>query len=214
MLKDYTKIPAPLNSDVVLKIIPGHFATNHSHITNYMEIGTIKTRCNEAHGVAQLLAMHYSVSTPVDTIVCADGMEVVGTYLAEELTKAGVANYNQHKTIYVTAPELASSGQHIFRDNLQLTIRDKHVLLLFGSLTTGRTLESLAECVQYYGATISGACAIFSAVLEVDNIPITAVFHDEDIPNYQSYPLHECPLCKSGTPIDAIVNSFGYSELR
>ncbi|MCR5580006.1 MAG: orotate phosphoribosyltransferase, partial [Pseudobutyrivibrio sp.] len=64
MLKEYTKIPAPLNSDVTLKIIPGHFATNHSHITNYMEIGTIKTRCNEAHGIAQLLAMHYSVSTP------------------------------------------------------------------------------------------------------------------------------------------------------
>ena len=38
MLKEYTKIPAPLNSDVALKIIPGHFATNHSHITNYMEI--------------------------------------------------------------------------------------------------------------------------------------------------------------------------------
>ena len=214
MLKDYTKIPAPLNSDVSLKIIPGHFATNHSHITNYMEIGTIKTRCNEAHAIAELLAMHYSVSHPVDTIVCADGMEVVGTYLAEELRKAGVANYNQHKTIYVTAPELAPSGQSIFRDNLQMTIRDKHVLLLFGSLSTGRTLESLAECVQYYGATISGACAIFSAVKEVIGIPVTAVFHEEDIPNYQSYPLHECPLCKAGTPIDAIVNSFGYSELR
>ena len=214
MLKEYTKIPAPLNSDVALKIIPGHFATNHSHITNYMEIGTMKTRCNEASGVAQLLAMHYSVSTPVDTIVCADGMEVVGTFLAQELTKAGVANYNQHKTIYVTAPELAPTGQSIFRDNMQLTVRDKNVLLLFGSLSTGRTVESLAECVKYYGAKISGACAIFSAVRKIDDIDITAVFHEEDIPNYQSYPLHECPLCKSGTPIDAIVNSFGYSELR
>ena len=56
MLKEYTKIPAPLNSEVALKIIPGHFATNHSHITNYMEIGTMKTRCNEAQGVAQLLS--------------------------------------------------------------------------------------------------------------------------------------------------------------
>ncbi len=214
MLKEYTKIPAPLNSEVALKIIPGHFATNHSHITNYMEIGTIKTRCNEAQGIAQLLAMHYSVSTPVDTIVCADGMEVVGTFLAQELTKAGVANYNQHKTIYVTAPELAPSGQSIFRDNLQMTIRDKHVLLLFGSLSTGRTLESLAECVRYYGAEISGACAIFSAVREVSGIPVIAVFRDEDIPNYQSYPLHDCPLCKAGKPIDAIVNSFGYSELK
>ncbi len=214
MLKEYTKIPAPLNSDVALKIIPGHFATNHSHITNYMEIGTMKTRCNEAAGVASLLAMHYSISTPVDTIVCADGMEVVGTFLAQELTKAGVANYNQHKTIYVTSPELAPSGQNIFRDNMQLTVRDKNVLLLFGSLSTGKTVESLAECVKYYGAKISGACAIFSAVREIEGITITAVFHEEDIPNYQSYPLHECPLCKAGTPIDAIVNSFGYSELR
>ena len=214
MLKEYTKIPAPLNSEVALKIIPGHFATNHSHITNYMEIGTMKTRCNEAQGVAQLLAMHYSVQTPVDTIVCADDMEVVGTFLALELTKAGVANYNQHKTIYVTSPEITSSGQSIFRDNMQLTVREKNVLLLFGSLSTGHTVESLAECVKYYGAKISGACAIFSAVREVGGIPITAVFHEEDIPNYQSYPLHDCPLCKQGVPIDAIVNSFGYSELR
>ncbi|MCR4694142.1 MAG: orotate phosphoribosyltransferase [Pseudobutyrivibrio sp.] len=213
MLKDYTKIPASLNSDVVLRIIPGHFATNHSHITNYMEIGAMKTRAREAHGVASLLAMHYSLSVPVDTIVCADGMEVVGAYLADELTKAGVANYNQHKTIYVTAPELTSTGQHIFRDNMQLAVRDKHVLLLFGSLSTGRTLASLAECVRYYGATIGGACAIFSAVQDVDGIPVISAFRESDIPNYNSYPLHDCPLCKSGVPIDAIVNSFGYSQL-
>ena len=130
------------------------------------------------------------------------------------MSRRGVANYNQHKTIYVTSPELTSTGQNIFRDNMQMAVRDKHVLLLFGSLSTGRTVESLAECVKYYGAKISAACAIFSAVRKVGDIDITAVFHDEDIPNYQSYPLHDCPLCKQGIPIDAIVNSFGYSELR
>ncbi len=214
MLSEYTKIPASLNSNVALKIIPGHYATTHSHITNYMEIGTLKTRCNEAHGVATILAMHYTSNTPVDTIVCADGTEVIGTYLAEELTKAGVLNCNAHKTMYVIAPEYAPNGQIIFRDNLQLAIRGKNVLILMGSLDTGRTLNSLMVGLRYYGANISGACAIFSAVKVVNAVPVVSVFHPEDVPGYQSYEPSDCPLCKNGTPIDALVNSFGYSELR
>lgn len=214
MLSQYTKIPASMNSNVALKIVPGHFATTHSHITHYMEIGTMKTRCSEAHGVATILAMHYTVSTPVDTIICADGTEVIGTYLAEELTRAGVLNYNAHRTVYVVAPEYAPSGQIIFRDNLQLAIKGKHVLLLMGSLTTGRTLERLMEGVRYYGADISGACAIFSAVKEVDNIPVISVFRPEEVPNFQSYAPSECPLCKQGQKIDALVNSFGYSVIN
>ncbi len=214
MLSEYQKIPASMNSNVALKIIPGHYATTHSHITNYMEIGTLKTRCSEAHGVASALAMHYTFGTPVDTILCADGTEVIGTYLAEELTKAGVLNTNAHKTIYVLAPEYAPNGQIIFRDNLQLAIRGKNVLILMGSLATGLTLEGLMDGVRYYGATVSGACAIFSAVKEVEGIPVLSVFHPEEIPNYHSYVPSECPLCKAGQPIDALVNSFGYSILR
>ncbi|MCR5404679.1 MAG: orotate phosphoribosyltransferase [Butyrivibrio sp.] len=214
MLSEYQKIPAKMNPNVALKIIPGHYATTHSHITNYMEIGTLKTRCSEAHGVASLLAMHFTISTPVDTIVCADGTEVIGTFLAEELTRAGVLNYNAHRTMYVLAPEYTSSGQIIFRDNLQLAIRGKHVLILMGSLTTGITLESLMEGLRYYGAIISGAGAIFSGIKEVGGIPVISAFHPEDIPNYQAYDPSECPLCKKGTPIDALVNSFGYSILR
>jgi orotate phosphoribosyltransferase len=203
-----------MNSNVTLRIVPGHFATTHSHITHYMEIGAMKARCSEAHGVATILAMHYTVSTPVDTIICADGTEVIGTYLAEELTRAGVLNYNAHRTVYVVAPEYAPSGQIIFRDNLQLAIRGKHVLLLMGSLTTGRTLERLMEGVRYYDANISGACAIFSAVKEVDGIPVISVFRPEDIHDFQSYAPSECPLCKQGKKLDALVNSFGYSELN
>ncbi len=214
MISQYSKVPASMNSNVTLRIVPGHFATTHSHITHYMEIGAMKARCSEAHGVATILAMHYTVSTPVDTIICADGTEVIGTYLAEELTRAGVLNYNAHRTVYVVAPEYAPSGQIIFRDNLQLAIRGKHVLLLMGSLTTGRTLERLMEGVRYYDANISGACAIFSAVKEVDGIPVISVFRPEDIHDFQSYAPSECPLCKQGKKLDALVNSFGYSELN
>lgn len=213
MDKTYIKIPAPMNPNVQLKVIHGHFATSHSHITCYMDITTMKTRCSEAHNVASLLAMHYSTDTPVDTIICMDGTEVIGTYLAEELTKVGILSYNAHKTIYVVSPEYTSSSQIIFRDNMQIAVRNKYALILMGSVTTGKSLLSIAESLQYYKAKISGAAAVFSCVDKVGDIRVEAAFHPSDVPEYKSYKHNECPLCKAGKPIDALVNSFGYSEL-
>ena len=213
MDKNYVKIPAVMNSNVSLKVIRGHFATSHSHINCFFDITTMKTRCSEAHNVASLLAMHYSVDTQVDTIICMDGTEVIGTYLAEELTKSGILSINAHKTIYVVSPEYVASGQIIFRDNMQIALLGKHVLLLLGSITTGRSLATILESVRYYGATVSGACAIFSAVDEVKGIKVAAAFHASDVPEYESYKTSDCPLCKKKVPIDALVNSFGYSLL-
>ena len=109
------KIPAKADREVRLKVIPGHFATNHSHINNYIDLTTLKTRQNEAQAAARVLAQ-YSTYTVVDTIVCLDGCEVIGSYLAEELTNAGIMCMNRHKTIYIVSPELNAGGQIIFRD--------------------------------------------------------------------------------------------------
>ena len=56
-------------------------------------------------------------STVVDTIVCMDGTEVVGAYLAQEFEKRGFRNTNLHDTIYVVTPEYNANNQLIFRDN-------------------------------------------------------------------------------------------------
>ena len=34
-----------------------------------------------------------------------------------------------------------------------------------------------------------------------------------DLDDYFSYPSHECPMCKQGKKIEALVNSFGFSKL-
>ena len=45
------------NNHVPLKITPGHFATNHSHINYYLDVTTLKARMSEARQAAeQLLA--------------------------------------------------------------------------------------------------------------------------------------------------------------
>ncbi|HIY20174.1 MAG TPA: phosphoribosyltransferase [Candidatus Blautia avistercoris] len=213
MEKRMFKVYAECDDKIVLKVIPGHFATPQSHITHYIDMTTMKARASEASRIARALSRNYETSTPVDTIVCMDGLQVVGAYLAEELTKVGVLNMNAHQTIYVIEPEFNSIGQMIFRDNMQPMIKGKNVLLLNGSITTGETLSRAIESVLYYGGIIQGVAAVFSAVNKVAGMEIRSVFTQRDVPNYGTYKNSECPLCKRGEKIDAIVNSYGYSKL-
>lgn len=129
------------NNTVPLKVVPGHFATNHSHVNYYIDMTTLKTRLSEAGSVAASLAGLYMTNTIVDTIVCLDGTQVIGTLLAQELTRAGYLSMNAHGTIYVVTPEYNSNSQMIFRDNIQPMIQGKHVIVLMASVTTGITIQ-------------------------------------------------------------------------
>jgi len=213
-ITNYVKIPARYDSNVVLRVFSGHFATSQSHITKYMDITGMKTRCNEAKAAAKLLAQRYEASMPVDSIVCLDGTEVIGTYLAEELTKVGILSYNAHKTLYVLQPEYGTSGQIIFRDNMTMAIKDKHILVLLGSVTTGNTLATALDCIQYYRGHVTGAAAIFSAVDHIHDVEVHSIFHPDEVEDFKSYKPVDCPMCQASQRIDAIVNSFGYSELN
>jgi len=213
-MREYIKVPSAADPNVFLKVVPGHFATATAHISCYMDITTLKTRCSEARGIAELLAQRFTTDTLVDTIVCLDDTQVIGAFLAEELTKTGILNRNAHKTIYVITPEYSSKGQMIFRDNMQMAIKGKNVLVLLGSVNTGGTLATAIDSMQYYGAVVTGAAAIFSAVDEIDGIRLQAVFHPSDVGNYASYQHGTCPMCARGEKLDALVNSYGYSELK
>lgn len=208
-----TKISARGDKKIQLKVIPGHFATPQSHITHYLDLTTMRSRSSEAFRVAEALAANYETSIPVDTIICMSGLEVVGAYLAETLTRAGVYSMNSHQTIYITAPEYNNSGQIIFRDNIQPMIKNKNILILDGSITTGETLSRAIESILYYGGTIRGIAAIFSAATNIAGLPVYSIFDHRDLPNYGSYPASTCPLCAQKQKLDALVNGFGYSKI-
>lgn len=212
-METYTTKILSQTGSVPLKLINGHFATNHSHINCYLDMTTLKTRQSEAELAAQALVQHYLASTIVDTILCLDGTQIIGAYLAQELSRAGFVSINAHQTIYVITPEHDANGQMIFRDNLQPMVRDKHVLILPASVTTGISARKAMECVQYYGGTTVGVAAIFSALDQVEGMPIQSVFGPEDIPGYSTYATHDCPLCKANQKLDALVNGYGYSKL-
>ena len=213
LLDRQIKIPSKLNSNINLKVVPGHFATTHSHINFYLDMTTLKVRHSEAVEVANTIANDYQYSNPIDTIICMDGCEVIGAALAEELQANGIMSLNAHNTLYVVTPEFDNNGQMIFRDNLQPMVRGKNILLLLASATTGRTIARSLECIRYYGGIIQGISAIFSAAEEIYGEPVHHIFSAEDLPNYQTFSPEECPHCKNREKIDAIVNGFGYSEL-
>lgn len=207
------KIFAPMNKKIALKVIPGHFATSNSHINLYIDLTTMKTRQSEAAEAAKVMARQYMISTVVDTIVCLDGCEVIGAFLAKELTSAGIGSMNMHQTIYIIAPEFNTNGQMVFRENNLPAVFGKHILLLAASTTTGDTLRKSLECIQYYGGMIAGISSIFSAVQKIDNIEVHSIFTTKDLPDYKSYPVGECPLCESKQRLEAIVNGYGYMKL-
>ena len=201
------------NNDLFLRVQKGHFATMHSHTNYYIDVTTQKMRLSEAKALAEELVAQYKMTTIVDTILCIDGMEVVGTCIAEELTRDEYVNMNAHQTIYIVSPEYITGGQMMFRDNIVPMLQDKHVLIVAASVTTGKSALAAIDAVNYYGGTVVGVAAIFATVEECDGHPVNSVFDPNDLEDYESFKPPVCLLCRSGAKIEALVNSFGYSAL-
>lgn len=198
--------------NVPLRYAQGHFATNHSHINYYIDITYQKTDLMEAKSIARQLVQSFRY-TEVDTVLCLDGMAVVGTCLANELAKPGVLTVNEGRPIYVLEPEYNANSQIVFRDNIKPMIRGKKILVLMASMTTGFTAKRSIEAIGYYGGYVAGVASLYSAVKEAGGYPVASIYTLSDLPGYASYDYRECPYCKNGQKLDALVNSFGYSEL-
>ena len=212
-MKELIKIHSKSHPNIELKAIHGHFVTPNSHVNYFLDMTTLKSRLSEASMVARELGRQVMISTVVDTIVCIDGCEIIGAFLAEELTRAGIYSRNAHKTIYIITPEYTTSGQMMFRDNYLPMVKDKNVLLLLASATTGKTVSKAIQTLTYYGASISGISAVFSAANSIVGIPVNSLFTTADIPDYTTYSSEKCTMCKEKKPIDAFANAFGYSKI-
>ena len=87
------------------------------------------------------------------------------------------------------------------------------MLLLLATMTTGDTVRRSLECIEYYGGNIVGVSPIFGTMDKVGDTKVFPLFTANDLPGYATYTPHECPYCKKGIPIEAMVNGFGYSKL-
>lgn len=210
-MENMDTIRSSVNHHIKIGVLAGHFATNHSHVSHYIDMTTIKTKCNVARDVASELASKY-YDTDIDTIICLEGTQMVGAFLAERLSAHG-SGMNQGKNISVITPELNSNNQMIFRDNVQRNVFNRKVMLLISSASSGKTINRSVECLAYYSGQLAGICAIFSAIDSYQGLPIKSMFKSSDIPNYFTSPATDCPLCKANQRVEAVITSFGYSKI-
>lgn len=206
-------IKSESNPRIQIEAVPGHFVTSHSHINYYLNITKVKHEHAMARDAAAQLAAPYLQFEIIDTIVCMEGSEILGAFLARELTKSGMRSINQGSSLFVISPEYDANGQMFFRENLQPMVADKSVLLLISTVSTGKTIRRALDCIRYFGGRTCGIAAVFSAIPTVEEIEIQSLFSARDLPDYASFSAGDCPDCKAHRPIDGMVNSFGYSKL-
>ena len=213
-MNPYIKIPSQKHEDLIMRVYRGHYATPHAHTNIYLDLSPLKYRMSEVKAAAKALSEAYYSTVPVDTIVCLEGTEVIGGFFSEELTRAGVISKNMHKTMYVLSPETDTSGRVIIRDNLQLWVKGKNVLLLMGIIQTGTTIRYAVDSLRYYGAELVGVSAVFSEASKIDGLPVTSLFTRAELPDYQYWKAEECPLCKAGQQVEAVCNGYGITPLK
>ena len=208
----FYKIPVCVG-DVSLNVAKGHFATRNSHTNYFVDVTRQQSCLRDADAVAQQLAQRLASSTMVDTILCMDGTRVIGTCLARKLTESSYNSVNSGKEIYLLRENVSAGGKLIFRENARFMLEGRNVLLLLASITTGSTVEKGMRCVQYYGGSVAGVASIYSHLKEVSGTPVVSLFDTEDLPGYASYPQQDCPLCREGKEVDAIIDKYGYEKL-
>ena len=86
-------------------------------------------------------------------------------------------------------------------------------MILMAMVNTGKALNKAIECVQYYQGNLTGISSVFSAKDTYEGYPIFSVFGLKDVPDFASWDYRECPLCKAGKKIEALVNAYGYAAL-
>lgn len=201
------------NSKLYANAIPGHFATNHSHINYYIDISDVKHSRRLATEAARSIA-HYFSAVSIQTILCLEGTQYIGAYLANELTSPSFRGLNSGEELLLVEPESNVNGQFIFADNLRPMIAEKNVLVLVTSASTGQTLSQAQECVEYYGGHVAGYSALFSNITSLQGKPVVSLFSGADFPMYRNCPHGEgCPDCEAGRSLDAIVTPHGYTRL-
>lgn len=208
-IRVYSKVNFKLYADA----IPGHFATNHSHINYYIDMSALKHGQGLAVEAARSISCHFS-SISIDTILCLEGTEYIGAYIARELTRESLAGLNSGRDLFLVEPDSNINGQFIFSDNLRPMIENKTVLVLVTSASTGQTLSQARECVEYYGGHVAGYSALFSNISELGGHPVVSLFSGDDFPHYQTCAHGKnCPSCAAGVPLDAIVTPHGYTKI-
>lgn len=207
------RIALEKNPIISINVIPGHFSTGAYHANFYVDVSSLKSNALVARDVARELALPYYTSALVDTIVCMENTKVIGAFLAEELLSEGTLVMNSGGEIHVVTPMHNIEKKLTFYDNELEWIKNRNIILLTTSVSSGQTLNNALECLTYYGGHVIGISSLFISKGAVPNLNVNTLFSSEDVPGYTTMPYSKCGMCHSGMKLDALIGSEGYMKI-
>lgn len=201
------------NPSISVDATPGHFTTNDYHINHFLHLDELKTNPTLAKDVAIELALPYLTSTLVDTIVCFEGTEVIGAYMASELSMEGTGVINSGKFIHVVTPMINVDRKFMLPSNRQELVRNKRVILLVSTILSETFVNNILEFINYYEGQLVGISALFKAYPGKIEHEVHSMFNNKDIPGYEIYYPGQCEMCKAGQKLDGIIKNDGLTKI-
>lgn len=110
------------------------------------------------------------------------------------------------KNILAVYSEVDENGNRILKRGYDKLVKGKRVLVVEDILTTGGSVAKVVSVLAAAGATVVGCSALVNrggvSEKEVGNVPILKSLIKIDMTSWEE---KECPLCKSGKPINTDV---------
>ena len=117
------------------------------------------------------------------------------------------------KSIIIGSIELALGGK-VDRGFLREGTEESLAELIFSvSDHQAKEIEKLDISVEDGEVILSRKITGSRSINKINGLEVKTIFTSKDIPDYRAYAPSECPMCKEGKKLDAIVNSYGYSKL-
>ena len=185
-----------------------HFVgTSGRHMPAYINKDVLFLHTEQASDVGKLFAQKFK-NKNIDIVVApAVGGTILSQWTAYHLSKL------KKKEVLSTYTEKdkgtsasASESEQVFRRGYDKFVKGKKVLVLEDLTTTGMSVKKVVETVRGAGGKVVAVCVMINRDPKlVNSKSVGAPFYSLGVFKVPSYEEKECPLCKSGVPVNTTV---------
>lgn len=176
----------------------GHFVgTNGSHFDTYLNKDALYPHTAETSRICQMFAEKYKDENIEAVAAPALGGIIISQWTAHHLSDIS------GKEVYATFTEKTEDGGQIFTRGYDKFVRGRRVLIIEDNTTTGGSVMKVVNAVRSAGGEVAAVCVMINRDPEKVNSETLGIRFDalSELP-VTSYSAEECPLCKSGVPIN------------
>ena len=175
-----------------------HFVgTSGRHMPAYINKDVLTTHTAHASMVGKLFAEKYK-NKKIDVVVAPAVAGIpLGQWTAYHLSKS------TKRDVLSVYTEKTLENDQIFKRGYEALVCGKRVLVVEDIATTGGSIQKVIKSVRGAGGKVIGASVMVNRDPKmVTSKSIGVPFTSLGVFGIPSYEAHECPLCKSGVPVN------------